>query len=56
VRAPGDKSISHRALMLATLAPGRSVITGLNLGQDVQATAACLGALGAKLRLEPAKA
>jgi 3-phosphoshikimate 1-carboxyvinyltransferase len=43
---PGDKSISHRALMLAALAPGRSRIEGLSKGSDVAATAAALEAMG----------
>ncbi|HLG92093.1 MAG TPA: 3-phosphoshikimate 1-carboxyvinyltransferase, partial [Acidimicrobiales bacterium] len=47
VRVPGDKSISHRALMLAALAEGRSVLTGLSTGDDVSRTGAALAALGA---------
>jgi 3-phosphoshikimate 1-carboxyvinyltransferase len=46
-RLPGDKSISHRALILAALAEGESAITGAGDGRDVQATAAVLEALGA---------
>lgn len=49
VRVPGDKSISHRALMLSTLAVGRSEITGLLEGEDVLATAAAMQAMGAKI-------
>ena len=45
---PGDKSISHRALMLGALAVGRTEITGLLEGEDVLATAAALNALGAR--------
>jgi len=48
---PGDKSISHRALILGALAVGRSRIEGLNPGSDVAATAAALRAMGA--RIEP---
>jgi 3-phosphoshikimate 1-carboxyvinyltransferase len=44
---PGDKSISHRALMLAAVAPGRSRVRGLLDSADVRSTAACLRALGA---------
>ena len=44
---PGDKSISHRALMLAALADGTSQISGLSDGADVVATAAAIVALGA---------
>lgn len=47
LRAPGDKSISHRALMLAALADGDSHISGLSDGADVAATAAAVKALGA---------
>lgn len=46
---PGDKSISHRALMLAAIAEGTSVITGLSSGQDVQSTVQCLRALGVEI-------
>jgi len=46
-RLPGDKSISHRALLLATLAEGESLITGAGDGRDVAATAAIVAALGA---------
>ncbi len=42
----GDKSISHRALMLAALASGESRIENLNSGLDVMATAECLRQLG----------
>jgi len=47
IRVPGDKSISHRALMFGALAVGRTEITGLLEGEDVLATAAALNALGA---------
>jgi 3-phosphoshikimate 1-carboxyvinyltransferase len=46
ITMPGDKSISHRALMLSALAPGRSSITGLNDGDDVARTRAALQAYG----------
>ena len=46
LRVPGDKSISHRALLLAALADGASSISGLSDGADVAATAAAIGALG----------
>ncbi len=44
---PGDKSVSHRALMLGALAVGHTEITGLLEGEDVLATAAALRAMGA---------
>src|SRR5260370_34766825 len=47
VAVPGDKSISHRALMFGALAVGRTEISGLLEGEDVLATAAALRALGA---------
>jgi 3-phosphoshikimate 1-carboxyvinyltransferase len=49
VRVPGDKSISHRALMLSALAVGRSEVTGLLEGEDVLATAAAMRAMGATI-------
>jgi 3-phosphoshikimate 1-carboxyvinyltransferase len=47
VRPPGDKSISHRALLLAALADGESTITAASDGEDVAATLGCVRALGA---------
>ncbi len=47
---PGDKSISHRALMLAAIAEGESRITGLATGADVQSTKACLQQLGVEMQ------
>lgn len=49
VRVPGDKSISHRALMLGSLAIGETRVTGLLEGEDVLATAAALRAMGADI-------
>jgi 3-phosphoshikimate 1-carboxyvinyltransferase len=46
---PGDKSLSHRALLLGAMAVGESRITGLLEGADVLATAAALTALGVDL-------
>lgn len=46
VTVPGDKSISHRALMLGGLAVGETVVTGLLEGEDVLATAAAMRAMG----------
>src|SRR5579875_259283 len=45
-RVPGDKSISHRALLLNALAEGSARVRGLGLGADVLATERCLRALG----------
>ena len=47
LRVPGDKSISHRALLLAARAEGASRVTGLSAGQDVVHTAAAVRAMGA---------
>ena len=49
---PGDKSISHRCLLLAAVAEGDSRFENLNDGADVTATAAALAACGTDLRLE----
>lgn len=49
IRVPGDKSISHRAIMLSALAVGESRITGLLEGEDVLATAAAMRAMGARV-------
>ena len=51
VRPPGDKSISHRALILSALAEGESQIFGLSDGEDVARTAAALSAMGAEINL-----
>jgi 3-phosphoshikimate 1-carboxyvinyltransferase len=52
LRLPGDKSISHRALLFGTLAAGASRITGAGDGADVRSTAAIMRALGATLDRE----
>ncbi len=49
---PGDKSISHRALMLGALAVGETVIEGLLEGEDVLRTAAAMRLLGAQVARE----
>lgn len=49
LRLPGDKSISHRALLLALLARGESRISGAGDGADVRSTAAVADALGARV-------
>jgi 3-phosphoshikimate 1-carboxyvinyltransferase len=49
LRAPGDKSISHRALILAALAVGRTRISGLLEGEDVINTAKAMRALGSRV-------
>ena len=49
LRVPGDKSVSHRALILALLAGGTSTIEGLSAGLDVAHTRAIVEALGARI-------
>lgn len=49
LRVPGDKSISHRALMFGSLARGKTNITGLLEGEDVLATLHAMQTLGAKI-------
>jgi 3-phosphoshikimate 1-carboxyvinyltransferase len=51
VTVPGDKSISHRALLLGAIASGRSFLGNLSPAADVASTASCLAACGAWLRL-----
>ncbi|MBS0641319.1 MAG: 3-phosphoshikimate 1-carboxyvinyltransferase [Acetobacteraceae bacterium] len=53
VAVPGDKSISHRALMFGALAVGETRITGLLTGEDVLRTAAAMRALGAEVTHDP---
>jgi 3-phosphoshikimate 1-carboxyvinyltransferase len=53
VRVPGDKGISHRALLFASLATGDSEIRHLADGDDVARTAAALGALGVPIAGDP---
>ncbi len=49
IRVPGDKSISHRALMLGALAHGTSRVSGILRSADVRSTAAVLRALGVEI-------
>jgi 3-phosphoshikimate 1-carboxyvinyltransferase len=50
VRVPGDKSISHRALILGALARGRSYVGNISPAADVTSTADCLRTCGASVR------
>ena len=52
VTAPPSKSMAHRLLICAGLSEGESIIHGISNSFDMQATVACLSALGAKCRLE----
>ncbi len=49
IRVPGDKSISHRALILSALTVGETTVSGLLEGEDVLHTADAMRALGARL-------
>ncbi len=49
VRVPGDKSISHRAIMLAAIAEGTSRITGFLEGEDTRATARAFAQMGVRI-------
>ena len=56
VAIPGDKSISHRALMLGAIAEGETTIEGLLVGEDPRSTAKCFRQMGAKISpLNPEK-
>lgn len=52
VRTPGDKSISHRAAIIASLARGRTVISNYSTSADCASTLACLASLGVELKRE----
>ncbi len=49
IRVPGDKSVSHRAIMLASLAEGTSHIRGFLEGEDTRATARCFAQMGVRI-------
>lgn len=49
LRVPGDKSVSHRAIMLASLAEGTSRITGFLEGEDTRATARAFAQMGVRI-------
>ncbi len=55
LHVPGDKSISHRALMLAALAAGESRIEGAGDGADVRSTAGIIRALGVTVERAPGR-
>jgi 3-phosphoshikimate 1-carboxyvinyltransferase len=54
LRLPGDKSISHRALIFAAIANGETLISGAGDGHDVRSTAGMMAALGASCERLPA--
>lgn len=55
LRAPGDKSISHRALLLSARAEGRSRVSGLSNGEDVRHTLEAVVSLGAGVERDGAE-
>ncbi|MEI6156700.1 MAG: 3-phosphoshikimate 1-carboxyvinyltransferase, partial [bacterium] len=55
LRLPGDKSMSHRALLYAALADGETLVVGAGDGHDVRSTAGIVAALGASVSREAAQ-
>lgn len=53
LRVPGDKSISHRALIVGTIAKGKQLVEGIPRSQDVRSTITCLRSLGAFIEEMP---
>lgn len=49
ITIPGDKSISHRSLMLGAISEGETIIHGLLLGEDPRSTASCFQAMGVEI-------
>jgi 3-phosphoshikimate 1-carboxyvinyltransferase len=49
ISIPGDKSLSHRSLMLGAIAKGETIIHGLLLGEDPRSTASCFRAMGVEI-------
>ena len=52
LEVPGDKSISHRGLMLGSVASGESTLTGFGASDDTLATADAMRSLGAAVHVE----
>ena len=51
ITVPGDKSISHRAVMLSALAKGKSILRGMLLGEDVLSTIGCFRQMGVPINI-----
>ncbi len=49
IKVPGDKSVSHRVLILGSIADGETRYRGLSAGADVKSTASCMRALGVEI-------
>ena len=56
VYLPGDKSLAHRALIIAALAKGKSIVSNLPPSHDVVSTIRCLGQLGVNIKVNNAQA
>ena len=56
ITVPGDKSISHRALMLGAVAEGRTLVHGFLASEDCLATQAAMEGLGVTIRRDPGDA
>ena len=54
VTVPGDKSVSHRALMLGGIAEGQTTISGFLAGEDCLATLAAMSAMGVEVKQDSA--
>lgn len=52
ITPPASKSLCHRAIICASLAHGESILDGLSLSSDIEATIECMEALGARIRLQ----
>lgn len=52
MRVPGDKSISHRAIIFGSIAAGETVITGFLVGADCLATISCFRAMGVPIKMD----
>src|SRR5574338_937363 len=52
LKFPGDKSISHRAVILSSLAKGKSLLKNLSAGEDVKSSLKCFGQLGVEIKFE----
>lgn len=52
IAIPASKSISHRAIICASLAQGKSTITNLTFSKDIEATISCMRSFGAKIEVQ----
>ena len=52
VRIPASKSMAHRAIICASLAQGTSIVSNVTYSKDIEATIACMEALGAQIQVD----